>query len=96
VVPRQARTSQEAWFLKSHKFCTSSTTSSENGDEETEKITIIFVDKDGEEIPVKVPIGMSVLEAAHENDIDLEGACEASLACSTCHVIVMVNIFFHY
>ncbi|PQM42627.1 Electron transfer protein 21 [Prunus yedoensis var. nudiflora] len=32
---------------------------------------------------------MSMLEAAHENDIDLEGACEGSLACSTCHVIVM-------
>ncbi|KAM3324393.1 hypothetical protein P3S67_005545 [Capsicum chacoense] len=30
-----------------------------------------------------------LLEAAHENDIELEGACEASLACSTCHVIVM-------
>ncbi|GJD09947.1 Adrenodoxin-like protein 2, mitochondrial [Galdieria sulphuraria] len=23
---------------------------------------------------------------AHEHDIDLEGACEGSLACSTCHV----------
>uniref|UniRef100_A0A453H2G9 2Fe-2S ferredoxin-type domain-containing protein n=1 Tax=Aegilops tauschii subsp. strangulata TaxID=200361 RepID=A0A453H2G9_AEGTS len=32
---------------------------------------------------------MSMLEAAHENDIELEGACEGSLACSTCHVIVM-------
>jgi ferredoxin, 2Fe-2S len=29
-----------------------------------------------------------VLEIAHKNDIDLEGACEGSLACSTCHVIV--------
>ena len=43
------------------------------------RITIIFVDKDGEEIPVKVPIGMSVLEAAHENDIDLEGAHFSSI-----------------
>lgn len=33
-----------------------------------------FVDKDGEEKPIKVPIGMSMLEAAHENDIELEGA----------------------
>ncbi|CAI0627802.1 unnamed protein product [Linum tenue] len=40
---------------------------------------------------------MSMLEAAHEHDIELEGkdemsssgACEGSLACSTCHVIVM-------
>ena len=29
-----------------------------------------------------------MLEIAHRNHIDLEGACEGSLACSTCHVIV--------
>ena len=28
-------------------------------------------------------------KAAHQNDIELEGACEGSIACSTCHVIVM-------
>ena len=32
-----------------------------------------FVDKDGDKQHIKVPIGMSMLEAAHENDIDLEG-----------------------
>lgn len=32
-----------------------------------------FVDKDGEEKKIRVPIGMSMLEAAHENDIELEG-----------------------
>ena len=32
-----------------------------------------FVDKDGEEKHIKVPVGMSMLEAAHENDIELEG-----------------------
>lgn len=37
------------------------------------RINVIFVDKDGEEIHVKVPIGMNILEAAHENDIELEG-----------------------
>jgi 2Fe-2S ferredoxin len=31
---------------------------------------------------------MSVMEVARRNDIDIEGACEGSLACSTCHVIV--------
>lgn len=31
---------------------------------------------------------MNLLEMAHKHGIDLEGACEASLACSTCHVIV--------
>ncbi|KAL0397913.1 UNVERIFIED_CONTAM: Adrenodoxin-like protein 2, mitochondrial [Sesamum calycinum] len=62
---------------------------SEDGNEEKEKINVTFVEKDGEETHIKVPVGMSMLEAAHENDIDLEGACEGSLACSTCHVIVM-------
>ena len=32
-----------------------------------------FVDKDGEEIEIDVPVGMSMLEAAHANDIELEG-----------------------
>jgi ferredoxin len=49
---------------------------------------IIFVNKDGSETTVDAPVGLSVLEIAHHNDIDLEGACEGSLACSTCHVIV--------
>ncbi|KAM0039247.1 putative biotin synthase [Helianthus debilis subsp. tardiflorus] len=56
--------------------------------EESRKISVTFFDKDGEQ-EIKVPVGMSMLEAAHENDIELEGACEGSLACSTCHVIVM-------
>ena len=47
-----------------------------------------FVDKDGAEILVEAPLGQSVLEIAHRNNIDLEGACEGSLACSTCHVVV--------
>ena len=29
-----------------------------------------------------------MLEIAHKHDIDIEGACEGSLACSTCHVVV--------
>ncbi|RLN34323.1 2Fe-2S ferredoxin-like [Panicum miliaceum] len=68
-----------------------STTNATDGDSNNKpeaKISVTFVDKDGEEKLVKVPIGMSMLEAAHENDIELEGACEGSLACSTCHVIV--------
>jgi 2Fe-2S ferredoxin len=28
------------------------------------------------------------MEVARRHDIDIEGACEGSLACSTCHVIV--------
>ncbi len=47
-----------------------------------------FVYTDGTEIEVDAPVGQSVLEIAHKNEISLEGACEGSLACSTCHVIV--------
>ena len=50
--------------------------------------TITFVLRDGEEQTIDAPNGLSVLEVAHNNGIDLEGACEGSLACSTCHVIV--------
>ncbi|MGL4825581.1 MAG: ferredoxin family 2Fe-2S iron-sulfur cluster binding protein [Alphaproteobacteria bacterium] len=47
-----------------------------------------FIHKDGSRLEVEAPIGLSVLEIAHQNKIDLEGACEGSLACSTCHVVV--------
>ena len=49
---------------------------------------ITFVEKDGTRREVDAPLGLSILEIAHHNKIDLEGACEGSLACSTCHVIV--------
>jgi 2Fe-2S ferredoxin len=49
---------------------------------------IIFTLSDGSEKEVDAPVGLSVLEIAHQNDVDLEGACEGSLACSTCHVII--------
>ena len=47
-----------------------------------------FIEADGRIKEVDAPLGLSILEIAHRNEIDLEGACEGSLACSTCHVIV--------
>lgn len=47
-----------------------------------------FIERDGTRRDVDAPNGLSVLEVAHKHDIDLEGACEGSLACATCHVIV--------
>ena len=49
---------------------------------------ITFVDLDGTRHEIDAQAGLSVMEIAHQHDIDLEGACEGSLACSTCHVIV--------
>ena len=55
---------------------------------------IIFVSADGKERKeIEAPVGLSVLEIAHKHGIDLEGACEGSLACSTCHVIVDPEFF---
>lgn len=50
-------------------------------------VKIIF-EINGKDLEVDAEEGLSVLEIAHKYDIDLEGACEGSLACSTCHVIV--------
>ena len=49
---------------------------------------MVFIENDGTRKEVEAPLGLSVLEIAHRNDIDIEGACDGSLACSTCHVIV--------
>ncbi|MCS6921810.1 MAG: ferredoxin family 2Fe-2S iron-sulfur cluster binding protein [Elioraea sp.] len=49
---------------------------------------MVFIERDGTRREVDAPLGLSVLEIAHRHGIDIEGACEGSLACSTCHVIV--------
>jgi 2Fe-2S ferredoxin len=49
---------------------------------------MILVERDGTRREVSAPLGLSVLEVAHKHGVDIEGACEGSLACSTCHVIV--------
>ena len=37
---------------------------------------------------IEVEAGISVLDAALDNGIDIEHACEKSCACTTCHVII--------
>ena len=49
---------------------------------------MIFIDADGAVIEVDAPLGRTVMGIAHANNIDIEGACEGVMACSTCHVIV--------
>ncbi len=49
---------------------------------------MVFIERDGTQKEVEAPVGLSVLEIAHRNNVDIEGACEGSLACSTCHVII--------
>ncbi|MCC3304895.1 ferredoxin family 2Fe-2S iron-sulfur cluster binding protein [Sneathiella sp. HT1-7] len=52
-----------------------------------------FIKPDGTRQEVDAPLGRTILEIAHQNNIDLEGACEGSLACSTCHIIVSEEDF---
>src|SRR5690625_1344984 len=49
---------------------------------------IVFIERDGTRREVEAPVGLSIMEIAVRNDIDIEAACDGSLACSTCHVIV--------
>ena len=49
---------------------------------------IVFIEADGNRKEVDAPLGLSIMEVAHKFDIDIEGACEGSLACATGHVIV--------
>ena len=57
---------------------------------------ITFIESNGEEKTIEAQNGLSLLEVAHNNGIDLEGACEGSLACSTCHVIVEKKFLINY
>ena len=50
--------------------------------------SMTFIEHDGTVRTVEAPNGLSVLEIAHRHGVDLEGACEGSLACATCHVVV--------
>ena len=54
---------------------------------------ITFIEPDGKEVEVDAQNGLSLLEVAHNNGISLEGACEGSLACSTCHIVVDKEFF---
>ncbi len=49
---------------------------------------VTFILRDGSPLEIDALEGLSILELARKHDIDIEGACEGSLACSTCHVIV--------
>ena len=56
-------------------------------------VSFKFINKDNSVTEVTAEVGESVLDIAKHNDVDLEGACEASCACSTCHVILDQKLF---
>ncbi|EDN02708.1 hypothetical protein HCAG_00572 [Histoplasma mississippiense (nom. inval.)] len=52
------------------------------------RLNVTFIDKDDQKHHFKVAKGDNLLDIAQANDLEMEGACGGSCACSTCHVIV--------
>ncbi|KAJ0169838.1 hypothetical protein K1T71_014444 [Dendrolimus kikuchii] len=55
-----------------------------------EKVTVTFVLNDGKSLETQAKIGDTLLDVVVNNDLNIEGygACEGTLTCSTCHVIL--------
>ncbi|CAE1265670.1 FDX1 [Acanthosepion pharaonis] len=87
-----------------------------------DKITVYFIDRDGDQIAAPAAVGESLLDVALNNSIELEegektateakvnstlldvvidndldiagfGACEGTMACSTCHLILPKDFY---
>ena len=55
---------------------------------------ITYIEYNGKEHIVDVPIGLSVMEGAVQNDIPgIDADCGGSMACATCHVYVKEEWF---
>jgi 2Fe-2S ferredoxin len=42
----------------------------------------------GDRLEIEAESGLSVMQIARLHDLGIEGTCDGSLACATCHVIV--------
>ncbi|XP_071955891.1 adrenodoxin-like [Antedon mediterranea] len=60
-----------------------------------ETINVTYINRDGEKETVKTALGENLLDIVLDNDLDIDGfgACEGTLACSTCHLIFKKEIF---
>ena len=55
---------------------------------------ITYISHDGEKNTVEVPVGLTVMEGALQNNIKgIDADCGGSMACATCHVYVPENWF---
>ncbi|MDA1091049.1 MAG: 2Fe-2S iron-sulfur cluster-binding protein [Proteobacteria bacterium] len=54
---------------------------------------ITFIEADGARQEIDAADGDTILDVGQRHGIDLEGACEGGMACSTCHVIVHEDWF---
>ena len=63
--------------------------SSEKKADDQDLITVSFLRPDGKKVTVKSGVGKSLYDAVIDNNVDIDGfgACEATLCCTTCHLI---------
>ena len=52
------------------------------------RLHVTFIDKEGDEHTFEVAAGDNLLDIAQSEELEMEGACGGSCACSTCHIIV--------
>ncbi|CAG5036879.1 unnamed protein product [Parnassius apollo] len=62
---------------------------------ESEKVKVTFVLNDGKRLETVANVGDSLLDVVVNNDLNIEGfgACEGTVTCSTCHVILKPEDF---
>ncbi|XP_069747421.1 adrenodoxin [Narcine bancroftii] len=60
-----------------------------------DKVKINFINRDGEKLKAEGKLCDSLLDVVIENNLDIDGfgACEGTLACSTCHLIFEESIY---
>ncbi|KAH8664623.1 2Fe-2S ferredoxin-type domain-containing protein [Xylariales sp. PMI_506] len=90
--------SWSAWALASPSRSFSTTPRQSHGHvtapKQGEELYVTFIDKEEREHKLAVSKGDNLLDIAQAHDLEMEGACGGSCACSTCHVIVMDQEYF--
>ncbi|XP_070568485.1 adrenodoxin-like isoform X2 [Ptychodera flava] len=58
-------------------------------------VTVNYILPDNEKVTVKAKEGQNLLDIVLDNDVDIDGygACEGTLACSTCHLIFEQDVY---
>lgn len=72
---------------------TTTTTGGDGGVIAKQTTKISYIDRSGEELSVDAEIGKNLMDVAHDNNIELEGACGGELACSTCHLVFEKEVY---
>nr|XP_033803491.1 adrenodoxin, mitochondrial isoform X2 [Geotrypetes seraphini] len=60
-----------------------------------DKVTVHFINRDGDRLTAEGKVGESLLDVVINKNLDIDGfgACEGTLACSTCHLIFEDHVF---